>query len=62
MKVATTFERLMPTTTDGQILKVTTYYSSFDKDEIDDLQAVLRKTIGTGIISEVEFKEQNNGT
>ena len=52
MKVATTFERLMPTTADGHIIKVTTYYSSFDKLEIDKLQEDLRKTIGAGVVTE----------
>ena len=51
MKVATTFERLMPTTADGHILKITTYYSSFDKAEIDKLQEDLRDAIGSGIVS-----------
>lgn len=55
MKVATTFERLMPTTADGHIIKVTTYYFSFDKSEIDKLQEDLQNTIGSGIVSyEVE--------
>ncbi len=55
MKVSTTFERLMPTTTDGHIIKISTCYSSFDKNEIDKLQEDLRNTIGTGIVSyEVE--------
>ena len=51
MKVATTFERLMPTTADGHIIKVTTYYSSWDKAEIDKLQEDLRNAIGSGIVS-----------
>ena len=52
MKVTTTFERLMPTTADGQIIKVTTYYSSWDKSEIDKLQEDLRNTIGSGVVTE----------
>ena len=52
MKVTTTFERLMPTTADGQIIKVTTYYSSWDKAEIDKLQEDLRNTIGAGVVTE----------
>ena len=52
MKVATTFERLMPTTVDGHIIKVTTYFSSYDKNEIDKLQEDLRNTIGAGVVSE----------
>lgn len=52
MKVATTFERLMPTTTDGHIIKVNTYFSSFDIAEIDKLQKDLQNTIGAGIVTE----------
>lgn len=52
MKVATTFERLMPTTADGHIIKLTTYYSSFDKNEIDKLQEDLRNTIGAGVVTD----------
>lgn len=49
MKATTTFERLMPTTADGEVIKVTTLYSSFNKEEIDNLQADLQKSIGAGI-------------
>lgn len=52
MKVATTFERLMPTTADGHIIKISTYYSSYDKAEIDKLQEDLRNTIGAGLVTE----------
>lgn len=59
MKRAITWNRLMPTTADGEIIKVSIYYSSFNKDEIDKLQEELRGSIGTGIISEVT-NEINN--
>lgn len=49
MKTTITFERLMPTTADGELIKVTTLYSSFDKEEIDNLQKDLQKSIGAGI-------------
>lgn len=52
MKVSTTFERLMPTTADGHVIKVTTYYLSWDKAEIDKLQEDLQNTIGAGIVTE----------
>lgn len=56
MKVTTTYERLMPTTADGHIIKVTTYYSSYDKNEIDKLQEDLRNTIGAGVVTEGEYE------
>lgn len=49
MKAMTTFERLTPTTADGEMIKVTTLFSSFNKEEIDNLQADLKKSIGVGI-------------
>ena len=49
MKATTTFERLNPTTVNGDMIKVTTLYSSFNKEEIDNLQADLQKSIGAGI-------------
>lgn len=52
MKIVTTFERLMPTTAEGHIIKINTYYSSFDKAEIDKLQEDLRNTIGAGVVTE----------
>jgi hypothetical protein len=45
----------MPTTADGHIIKVTTYYSSWDKAEIDMLQEDLCKTIGAGVVTEVQL-------
>lgn len=52
MKQTMTYERLMPTTADGHIIKVSIYYSSFDKEEIDNLQENLSDCIGSGIMSE----------
>ena len=52
MKVTITFERLMPTTADGHIIKVNTYYSSWDKAEIDKLQKDLQNTVGAGVVTE----------
>lgn len=49
MKATTTFERLMPTTVSGDAIKVTTIYYSFNKEEIDNLEADLQKSIGAGI-------------
>ena len=49
MKSFTTYERLMPTTADGHIIKISTFYSSFNKEEIDELQEHLRIDIGSGL-------------
>ena len=52
MKATTIFERLMPTTADGHIIRVTTIYSSYDENEIDQLQVDLKHTIGGGVVTE----------
>lgn len=59
MKVFTTFKRLMPTTLDGEIIRVTTYYSSFDGEEIDKLQEDLKNTIGAGVVTEFVPNDMN---
>ena len=59
MKVFTTFKRLMPTTLDGEITRVTTYYSSFDGEEIDKLQEDLKNTIGAGVVTEFVPNDMN---
>lgn len=59
MKVSTTYQRLMPTTADGHIIKVITYYSSFDKTEIDNFQEDLR-SIGIGLIGETDMRGEKN--
>lgn len=60
MKAMTTFERLMPTTADGEVIKVTTIYSSFDKEEIDNLQAGLRSSIGAGVMVDTDITSQKS--
>lgn len=60
MKAMTTFERLMPTTADGELIKVTTIYSSFDKKEIDNLQAGLQSSIGAGVMTDTDITSQKS--
>lgn len=57
MKKTVIYERLMPTTMDGHIIKVSTYFSSFDKSEIDKLQEQLKDIIGSGLVSEVLLED-----
>ena len=38
MKSYTTYERLMPDTFSGERIKISTIYSSFNKDEMDDFE------------------------
>lgn len=59
MKVFTTFKRLIPTTVEGEVIKVITYYSSLDKVEIDKLQEDLKNTIGAGVVEEFIPNDMN---
>ena len=52
MRIYIDFEELMPTTISGHAIKISYVCSSFNKQEIDDLKARLRKEIGSGIISD----------
>ena len=53
MKLSINYEELMPSTVAGYAIKISYIYSSFNKQEIDDLKAKLKDEIGTGIISEI---------
>jgi len=57
MRVLTMYRRLDPSTVTGEQIVVVTTYSSFNKEEIDTLEKELEKTIGTGVISEIEEQE-----
>lgn len=57
MKQTITYERLKPTTVDGDIIKVSIYFSSFNKEEIDKLYEHLKNNIGTTLVSEVLMED-----
>ena len=52
MKCVTTYERLMPDTICGEGIKLTQVYTSFDIQEIDELEENLKKAIGSGVVFE----------
>ena len=51
MKQLITFERLEADTIRGEAIMIKQVISSFDKQEIDDLEQTLSKTIGTALIT-----------
>ena len=59
MKKVIVYERLNPTTYDGEIIKVTTFFSSFDKTEIDKLEEKLENIIGTALVSEFILEDED---
>ena len=50
MKVYTYYEPMKPDTVSGYSIKVTTIYSSFNKESIDALSEEFKKKIGSGIV------------
>ncbi len=60
MNVAITYERLEPTTSIGEGLKVTYTYSSFDKAEIDAMESVYDDAYKNGTIMEVNADEDSD--
>ena len=58
MTVTTQIERLKPSTSTGEGLKVTFYYTSFNPKEIDFVEEQARKITNT--VVEVKADENNN--
>lgn len=57
MKVTQSWKRNTPSSIGGESITLTTTYSSFDKEEIDELEKQMPKGL---LISEYK-KEQSNG-
>ena len=60
MKCFTSYARFNPDTIQGERLVVTYNYSTFDTEEMDSFEEAIRNTIGSGIRTEFEFKEQGD--
>ena len=56
MKVTQRWKRNMPSTLGGESITLTTVYSSFDKEEIDDLERQMPKGL---LISEYGGKHES---
>ena len=54
MKAYTYYEPMKPDTVSGYSIKVTTIYTSFNKEAIDALSEEFKKGIGSGIMSDCE--------
>ena len=62
MKQTIPYERLKPTTVDGDTIKVSIYFSSFDKEEIDKLSELLKPEVNAERIEYLEIKFNNKST
>lgn len=62
MKVYTYYEPMKPNTVSGYSIKVTTIYSSFNKEAIDALSEEFKKRIGSGLMSDCEEEAENDKT
>ena len=54
MKCFTQYRRELADTVNGEKIIVTTIYSSFDKEEIDNLEEQLKEKIQSGLIYELK--------
>jgi hypothetical protein len=52
MKITTTYRRTNPSSIAGDTIVVTTTYSSFNQQEIDDLEEKLKAQVGYCLIQE----------
>ena len=57
MTISISYEELKPTTTSGYSIKLSYVYSSFEKEEIDELKEKLADEIGTGLVLTSEVEE-----
>ena len=60
MRSYTSYQRLVSDTIDGEILVVTTRYTTFDKAEMDVVEEIMRRTIGSGVMTEIEAEEDKS--
>lgn len=55
MKITTTYRRTNPSSIAGDTIVVTTTYSSFNQQEIDDLEEKLKENVGYCLVLEGEI-------
>lgn len=53
MKMMIQYRRLKPDTLNGDMIQVTTTYSSYNASEIDAIEADLKKNIGFCLVQEI---------
>lgn len=47
----------MPTTASGDSIAITTIFSSFNQEEIDEIEQYCKDTIGTGVTQQFDYGE-----
>ena len=58
MKCFISYQRLKPNTINGEVLVVSTQYTTFDTEEMNKFEESLQNTIGCGIITEIEVESE----
>lgn len=58
MKCFTSYQRLKPDTINGEVLVVSTQYTTFDIEEMNKFEESLRNTIGCGIMTEIKAESE----
>lgn len=56
MKCFTSYQRLTADTISGEMLVVSTRYSTFDKQEMDAFEETVKQTIGCGVVTEIKVE------
>ena len=60
MKCFTSYARFNADTINGETLVITQRYTTFDKQEMDAYEEnIVRKTIGSGVITELEMPKES---
>ena len=59
MNSITIYEVLKPTTTAGYSVRISTTYSSHNKEEIDQLVKACKEEIGYGLVTNYEVNEND---
>ena len=54
MKCFTTYKRRNTDTANGEMLVITQRYTTFDTQEMEVFENIVRATIGSGVVTEVE--------
>ena len=57
MKCLTTYKRQNTDTVNGEILVIRHMYTTFDAQEMEVFENIVRATIGSGVVTEVEPQE-----
>lgn len=59
MKCFISYQRCNADTISGEILVVSTRYTTFDKQEMDTFEETIKQAIGSGVVTEIEVEGED---